>query len=369
MPHVAELRVLHVASGDLWGGAESQIHALLRELVRQPGVQVSAALMNPGELATRLQSLGIPVFVLDERRQGTFTLFRRLAGIVRKARPHIVHTHRQKENVLGSVAAAGTSAVSMRTVHGAPEFALSGRQIHKQLFRSLNRLTAKHLQVASVAVSTELASRLPVLLPGSKIEMIDNGLDVNALRASASIGSAAPSSTVKVCFIGRLVSVKRLDVFVRMAAVLERRSPGQYEFHILGDGPLRAQTEALVRELNVERMCRFHGFTNDVPKHLAGMDMLVLTSDHEGLPMTALEALALGVPVVAHAVGGLPELLSTPGTGALVSSQDPEKFADAVETTRRAEGDHRTRSLLLPRYQIENTAARYLELYRRLARA
>jgi glycosyltransferase involved in cell wall biosynthesis len=280
-----------------------------------------------------------------------------------------VHTHRQKENVFGALAARLGGAVSLRTVHGAPEFALSGRQIHKRLFRALNRVAARHLQAACVAVSAELAERLPQLLPGAHYEVIDNGINASALRSSVAVQPAADEQPVRVCFIGRLVPVKRLDVFMRMAAALEQRSPGRYEFHILGDGPLRGETEALARDLSVLQACRFHGFVSDVPQRLARMTSLVLTSDHEGLPMTAIEALALGVPVVAHAVGGLPELLNAagPNAGVLVPSQDPHALADAVERTRRVGEITPAASLLPPRYDIATTAARYLELYRRLS--
>lgn len=369
MSGIEELRVLHVASGDLWGGAESQIHALLSELTRaHANIKITAAIMNAGELADRLRALPISVVVLDEKRQSALGLLLSLTRLINATRPHLVHTHRQKENVLGSLAAMYGRAVSLRTVHGAPEFTLGSAQVGKRLFRVLNRVTARYLQAASVAVSEELASRLPRLLPGARVEVVENGIDVQALRAAVPPSPADSRGPVRICFVGRLVPVKRIDVFLQVASRLECRKPGAYEFHVFGDGPLRSQMEQLAERLSIKEICRFHGFVKDVAQQVAHMDVLLLTSDHEGLPMTALEALALGVPVVAHGVGGLPELLDTAETGAIVRSQDADAFADAIETAYRAKPCVPAPSLLPARYQIDFTATKYAQLYRALAR-
>jgi choline dehydrogenase-like flavoprotein len=116
------IRCLHVASGDLWAGAEVQLFTLLSQLVKNPEAQPHVALMNAGELATRLTQAGVPVTVLDEHRHAAPALLLKLKSLAANVRPHVIHTHRQKENVLGGIISLlGKRIPSIRTVHGSSE--------------------------------------------------------------------------------------------------------------------------------------------------------------------------------------------------------------------------------------------------------
>jgi glycosyltransferase involved in cell wall biosynthesis len=106
------------------------------------------------------------------------------------------------------------------------------------------------------------------------------------------------------------VKVKRVDLFLEAAALLLNEFPSRnWMFHVFGDGPLRASLETRAAFLRIGDKVVFHGHKQDVLTDMSGLHSLVICSDHEGLPMTALEAIALGVPIVAHAVGGLSEQL------------------------------------------------------------
>ena len=162
--------------------------------------------------------------------------------------------------------------------------------------------------------------------------MIPNGIDVEAVRAAAKPRAHVESGVVHVAWVGRIVAVKRLDVFLRAAAEIVRDPNVRYCFHVIGDGPLRAESQQLASRLGINRDCIFHGFQREATRWLAAMHCLVLTSDHEGLPMTALEARALSVPVVAHAVGGLVPLLKEESDCKLVTTQEPSAIAEAIRS-------------------------------------
>ena len=115
------LRVLHVASGDLWAVAKAQVAALVADLVRDPGLHLHAIVLNPGELERRLRAAGVGVTLLDETRLSTWQIFRGVQQVLLEFRPDIIHTHRSKENVLGGLAARLSGCASLRTVHGASE--------------------------------------------------------------------------------------------------------------------------------------------------------------------------------------------------------------------------------------------------------
>jgi L-malate glycosyltransferase len=367
------MRIVHIASGDLWAGAEVQIFQLVRQLTRNQGVNVEVVLLNDGELARRLRAIGVAVFVLDESRLGAAAIFLKLVGLLRRVKPQVVHTHRTKENILGAFAAwlAGVPAC-VRTVHGRTEHDAQRSPMGRAV-QSLDAWVARRLQQRVIAVSDELRIFLASRAPAAQYEKIENGIDEDFVRSEA-LGMQTTFDDpvrMRICFIGRLVPVKRVDIFLRMAQrLVQRNPPGGVRFYVIGDGPLTGELTALAQDLGLADACQFLGFRNDCSSLLRQMDLLVLTSDHEGLPMTALESLALGVPVLASAVGGLVDLLDMARRGALVNSRDPADFADAAQRLcDDAQRRERRESLLPSRYTSAASAAAHMNLYQRLIRA
>jgi len=361
---IEPLTILHVASGDLWAGAEVQMYHLLRAMRLDPRLRLNVALMNDGELAARLRRMDVNVTIFDEGSLTSPSILLGLLHLIRRLKADVVHTHRTKENVLASFAAllAGR-AVSLRTVHGNPEYAT----LRSRLMYSLDRFVARNLQKCVVAVSGDLAGQLAKRFPGASLECIPNGIDAEFVaeesrRSQITLRPAA----FHLCFVGRLVPVKRVDLVIRVAADLERRRPSEFRIHIIGDGPQSDSLQQMTQELQVGHVVEFHGFQSNCMPVLRQMHALLLTSDHEGLPMIALEALALGVPVIAHAVGGLPELLRQAQAGYVLPSQEPQAFANAVEALIAHTTTQRT-NLLLTAYSAANSAARYAALYQRLS--
>ncbi|MDR2214335.1 MAG: glycosyltransferase [Nevskiaceae bacterium] len=325
------MRVLHIISGDLWAGAEVQAYTLLVALQAR-GVEVAAALMNEGELARRLRERGIAVTVLPENEMSAAAVVRALRKLMRAWHPDIVHTHRSKENILGSLANRfSIRTASLRTVHGASEHAPHG--LRGQVLDGLNRWTGRHWQQRVVAVSQELQRKLLADFPADRLAVIENGVDVDALRAQVrpvDFRVAAPDAT-HVGIAGRLVPVKRVDLFIQMAALLRERAPNRlWRFHVFGDGPLRAVLQQQAAVLGLNEALQFHGHRNDIVACIAALDVLVMCSDHEGMPMALLEAAAVGTPICGHDTGGIHELLAAQHCGALVSEHRAEGYAQGV---------------------------------------
>jgi L-malate glycosyltransferase len=364
------IRVMHIASGDLWAGAEAQVAALVGELARFPGLELASVVLNEGELAARLRTSNVETRIVPESQFTSWTIYRQLAAIMRTWRPDVVHTHRQKENILGAVAARAVGVrACVRTTHGAAEFTPPAWQPHKLALRHLDAWVAGHLQQRVVAVSDDLGRKLTHDLPRAMICVIPNGIDAESVRRLAVPPVPLPNNILHVAIIGRLVPVKRVDLFLRAAAAIMRSGHGHYQFHVIGTGPLRKDLERQAVELGISRNCIFHGFRPDVLSLLAGMACMVLTSDHEGLPMTALEARALGVPVVAHAVGGLVSLLRDDSDCRLVRTQTVHEVARAILEVASVKGPERSLSRLPARYTIGQTSVQYADLYHALTRA
>lgn len=363
------LRVLHIASGDLWAGAEVQAYTLISHLARMPDITVATVLMNEGMLADKLRSAGVPIYVLDEAKMASPRIFAHLCTILRAWRPDVIHTHREKENILGSMANRICRNVSsVRTIHGGPEDSgVTGwKGARTRAIRALDRWCGRALQQRVIAVTRELAARVTGEFPAAKIVVIENGVDTEAVRAERGIAeyrAAAPDVT-HIGLVGRLVEVKRVNLFLETAAILVRDLPQRaWAFHVFGDGPERSQLQEVSERLKISDRVTFHGHRRDIAQCIAGLDALVICSDHEGLPMAALEAAALAVPTVAHAVGGLVEVVPPEF---LVNRHEAVAYGDGILRALGADGRvtaEKHANVILQRFSAQRNAERILELY------
>lgn len=305
---------MHIISGDLWAGAEVQAYTLLKHLHHE--VELCVILMNQGELSEKLGALGIQPIIIPETTYSGFGIIGKLFTHIRQFKPDVIHTHRQKENILGSLANLACAPFnfklipSVRTAHGAPEFNPKGKQ---KIQVWLDRLVGRYLQKRVIAVSEDLAKKLTTIYPANHIDVIQNGVDVDALKTLAKIPAEfkqnAPHKT-HVGIIGRLEPVKRIDIFLDMAAILISSQPDKWHFHVIGDGKLKKELEDQSNNLGISKSVSFHGHRKDIPNCIVALDAIIMCSDHEGTPMTALETLALGTSLIAHDVGGLREMLA-----------------------------------------------------------
>ena len=335
MPQPCSLHVMHIVSGDLWAGAEVQLHTLASTLQHKLGATVSVVILNHGKLEQALRETGIQVIVLDESILNGFQIFYQLIKIIREVKPDVLHTHRNKENILGSFAARLSSNIpSLRTQHGAPEHHPAWYLIHKQIICLLDWFSGQFLQARIIAVSEDLASLLKQIFPADKIRFIENGIDVESLSQLAARGHRTTDKnreSWKIGIAGRLVPVKRMDLFIETAHILLKEHPElNMTFHIFGDGPLREELQALSQRLNVAEHLTLEGHCTDMTRRLSSLDLLVMTSDHEGLPMILLEAMALQIPIVAHRVGGITKLLDHGNAGVLVDEHRPDGYVKGI---------------------------------------
>lgn len=364
------VKVLHVASGDLWAGAEVQIYGLIKTLAREPAVAVSAVLLNEGTLADRLRAEGVETMVLDEQKMPAPMIWMALLRLLRQLKPDIVHTHRRKENVLGAAAASVSGALSVRTVHGALEAFPPFWMLHKHLYLGLDHAVAR-LQKRIIAVSTELAERIAPSFGSERVVVIPNGVDMSSLSEyRASLGIRKARAAPCIAFVGRLVPVKRVDRYLQAIAAVRNRGL-DIQGLVIGDGPLHEQCEAAIAQLGLSEHVTWLGFVPDAPARIAEADALLMTSDHEGMPMTLLEAMAVGTPVIATAVGGIPEVLEYGECGVLVEHADPEALADALvallgDEARKRRLTARAYARVKGLYSAAICAQRHAALYREL---
>lgn len=371
-----DIKIVHIASGDLWAGAEVQLYTLVTQLSTVENTHIHVILLNHGTLEEKLRAKDIPITVLDEASLNGLSILRQMISTVAEIQPNIIHTHRIKENIFGSIAARINSNIpSLRTAHGAPEHKPDGVQIAKRLILFLDWFCARFLQKKIIAVSQDLADILKTSYPEKKITVIENGIDIKSFsqaeqRDSDSRKGNAP---LRIAIAGRLSPVKRIDIFIQTAQKLKQNHPElNLNFHIYGEGPLRGELEALSHQLKTNGFVHFEGHCSDIKAAFEKTDLLLMTSDHEGLPMILLEAMATRTPIVAHAVGGIPNLLNNGNCGILIKENKPESYATAISELalfpeQRAKIAQQAFIRLTGHYSAKQNAESYLKVYRDLA--
>lgn len=359
------LNVLHIISGDLWAGAEVQAYTLLTSL--KDRCELYVVLMNNGELAHRLKLAGITTHIIDEQQISSIGITLKLVTIIKEVKPDLIHTHRQKENILAGLANLAAHILpwkrtkSIRTTHGAPEHSAKGL---KRIIIWLDYAIGKYAQDAIIAVSNDLASKLIHTFPMEHIHTIENGVDsdsLNKLPPARDIRKHAEDH-IHIGIVGRLEPVKRIDIFIQTAKqLLNQEQKHKLKFHVIGDGKLKNDLITMAQQLDTNEAIVFHGHRPDSTSAIAALDIVVMCSDHEGTPMTALETLALGKPLVAHNVGGLSEILSE-YPELLVDNHSANGYSACLLHLFK----HPTRTHLKPIHTSEENAARTFQLYLKL---
>lgn len=371
------IRVCHIVSGDLWAGAEVQLATVASYLVERPQLRLTAVLLNEGRLARELRARGVQVTVMDENRHSTAAILTLLRRFLKDSQVDIVHTHRYKESILGTAASklAGVPHV-VRTVHGLDEDMKGWNLLKLRAYEALERVMLWLFADRIIAVSQEMGETLKRRgYKRAAVRHIHNGVDLRRVKTTRSpadvrrelgIGSQA----FLVGTAGRLAPVKGQRYFLGAARLILQKLPDA-RFLIAGDGPLRAELEATATHLGVARQCLLLGDRTDVHDLMASMDAFVLPSLAEGVPMAVLEAMALGKPVVATAVGGVPEILTHSFNGLLVSPRDEQGLADACLQLACDRGWAQTlgargKQLVEREFSREKNGAVLMEVYRQL---
>ena len=308
----------------------------------------------------------------------------RLARLIRKQRPQILHTHTAKAGTVGRVAArlAGSRRppIVVHTFHGHVLRGYFG-PVRSLFFRLLERWLAAGT-TALVAVSPQVRDDLVALgvAPRERFVVIRLGIELDERVAPEQNGRAEsrrylgiPGDRFAVGWIGRMTAVKRTDD-VLIAFRNLRDSGVDAVLCMVGDGPERLQLEQRAHELGVARDTVFLGYQEDVAPFYAAFDVLVLPSGNEGTPVTVIEALAAERPVVATRVGGVPDVVRDGEDGFLVEAGATGDLADrlgrlARDPALRARMGKKGRERVLPRYAVERLVDDVDELYRSLLSA
>lgn len=254
----------------------------------------------------------------------------------RRYRPHVVHTHTAKAGAVGRLAAwLARVPIVVHTYHGHVfhgYFSPVATRIFLGIERALARMSDRLLTVSDSVRDELIRYRIA---PPQAITVLPLGLDLTpflaaetmrgTLRAELGISGSVPL----VGIVARLVPIKRHEDFLAAVALIVARRPDAV-FLIVGDGERRAELAALTARMGLVSSVRFLGWRRDLARIYADLDVTVLTSANEGSPVSLIEAMAAACPVVATAVGGVPDIVEEGVCGRVVPAGDPAAVASAV---------------------------------------
>jgi glycosyltransferase involved in cell wall biosynthesis len=328
------IKILHLISGDLWAGAESQALTLISSLNRKPELELLSITFNQGKLSQELRQLGIRTYVLDEKKNNVFQLFLKVRRILLEQKVEILHSHRYKENVIGGLAACfRRGPYLVKTVHGLVEPYKGIKKFKLGFYNFLDRWITRLLFHRVICVSHDISQKLRKELPNTEIICIRNCVDLERLKVGKhkkqtkrELGFEPDSPLIGT--VGRLSPIKGMEYLLRASRILIERVP-DLRVLIVGEGSERMVLVQLASKLGLDSHVAFTGHREDVLNLISAMDVFILPSLSEGIPMVLLETMALSVPIVATRVGGIPEILENGQTAFLVPPKDENALADA----------------------------------------
>lgn len=371
------MRVVHLTASTFFGGPERQMLGLADH---SPDCASTFVSYSEGGRCTEFLNLarsrghaGVELTSDSPRVRGNLI---ELAELLSKCRADILLTHTFKPNILGRIAARRAGIPIVAVSRG-----WTWENLKVRAYEAIDRVNLRFVDHV-VAVSDGQGTRVRNAgVPSTRMSVIRNAARLNAFAEPDSAFREIlrgfsfadnPLSPV-VLAAGRLSPEKGFDVLLEAAPSILRRHPNT-RFVLFGEGAERAKLETRAAELGLTGRFAMPGFTAELDRYLPWADVVVLPSYTEGLPNVALEASAAGVPIVATAVGGTPEVVKDGETGLLVPSGRPIAMAEALNRLldsgelRRSMGDAGRRRMR-EQFTFEAQAERYRTLLKKLIAA
>ncbi|PON18640.1 hypothetical protein C2W62_06950 [Candidatus Entotheonella serta] len=337
MPESPPIRLLFFLASGVHGGIEEHVLSLLQRLPRD---RFRFGLACPPELVDAMTNdlVDLPVTVFPVRATGwtRWRDIRQLCRILRRFQSDIIHCHLFRATLVGApVAWAMRVPVILETYHGREAWRQDGFIKGRFIIDRLVSCCVSHIIAVSRATACFLIEHKRI--PAKKITVIPNGRDLQSFQPGCRASSAIrkrfhiPASAPVLGVIGRLEAQKGHQYLLQALPQICAAFPDT-RLLLVGEGSLYGALQGQAKDLGLHDHVIFAQFQRDIPAFLEAMDIVVLPSLHEGLPLTAIEASAMAKPVVATEVDGIPEVVRDGTTGVLVPPAAPEALAQAVLT-------------------------------------
>ena len=379
VPAPAPVLIAHVVYHFGTGGMENGMVNLINRLPADRFRHAIISLTDHTDFRQRIRRDDVLFFDLDKQPGHDISWMRRLYRLLRELRPAIVHTRNLNALEAQFVAAVARVPLRVHGEHGRDVFDLEGKNWKYNLLRR----AARPLVHRYITVSRDLENWLKttVGVPAPRLAQIYNGVDSDKFQPRAgprpSVGPEGflDVATCVVGSVGRMVAVKDYPTLVRafIQACGQGKEASGLRLILVGDGPARAECQALLDRAGLASKAWLAGNRDDTAELMRAMDVFVLPSLGEGISNTILEAMSTGLPVIATGVGGNPELVMAGETGILFEPGDADSLAlclcaYANDPTRRQREGAAAHIRIEQTFSWAKAAAAYQAVYERALR-
>lgn len=328
---MAKIKVLHLIDSSGMYGAESVVLTLLDNLKASTIYHcILGCIKEPQndyvELGRLAEKIDIPVAYFPMRRGISLLGVLKILLYIKNNNIQLIHSHGFKPNIyLGLMPKRILNVKVISTIHGwAKKYADRKLAVYEKINCFFIKRFSRCIAV-SASVKQDLLKKG---IPSDKIIIIYNGINLDKGRKRSNSKKTKeefniPTDAFVIGTAGRLVKEKGMDIFIKSAALFKKHNPDAF-FLIAGDGPLLADLKNKVKKLGIEQDIRFLGFIENIYEFLSILDIFVLSSLTEGLPMILLEAMNAGCSVVCSKVGGTPEVITDGINGLLIDPNKPD---------------------------------------------
>lgn len=336
-PEPRRIHIVHVVYRFSIGGLENVIVQLINRLPAERYRHTVMSLTTIDDFRTRIERDDVAFIALDKPAGHAVPLYGKIHATLRQLRPDVVHSCNLAALEVVPLAWLARVPQRVHAEHGWDAHDPHGRNPRYRRLRKLYKPFVSHYVSVSQELDRYLANAVGV--PASRRSFIANGVDTEAFaptREAPPPVSGCPFSPGRhwlVGTVGRLQTVKNQPALARAFVALVRAQPqaaDRARLVIIGEGPLRAEIEAILDHAGMRHLAWLPGARSDVPQLLRTLDCFVLPSQTEGTSCTLQEAMACGLPIVATAVGGTPDLIEDGVLGLLVRADDDAAMAQAM---------------------------------------
>jgi glycosyltransferase involved in cell wall biosynthesis len=371
------MKVLHIITSLKRGGAEVFLSNLL-PLLKYKGINVSLVSMtNEIDLADILRENKIPVYTLNFKGniykiKDILKAIQNLKAIILKEKPDIIHSHLYMADLITQIA-VGKRYPLISTIHNIDKWWSEKYRIKSRIKTFLDSFSGKLTKSYYIAVSESVrnAACKSLRIPENRIRVVYNGINLQNFTVKDYRNESIINSPI-IIQVGRFYKEKGHETSMKAMLIIRKYYP-KARLLLVGDGPLRSFIENEIKRLDLIDNIELLGIREDIPELLLKADIFWMPSEWEGLPIACLEAMASGLPVIASAVGGLPEIIVDGETGYLIPKGEYKQLAEYTirllsDFSLRKKMGLRGRQTVERKFSLEKTADEYINVYKSIKR-
>ncbi len=273
------------------------------------------------QITDRLEASGVKIHYLGKKSGLDLSVINKMRKVFKAERPDVIHTHRYLSRYAIPAAVMAGVKGRVHTLHSVASMEVGDRD------KKFNSFFYRHVGMQPVAITPEVKKTVEEVykLPPEKIGMVHNGINIDKCTPKRDYSQ---NGTFRLVHIGRFQDVKNHDSIIKAFSMVHKKHPDT-KLCFYGQGVLLDSCKKLAEELGLSDSIEFCGVTGDVYSVLACADAFLLCSHYEGMPMTLIEAMASGLPIVATAVGGIVDIIEDRECG-LLCRDDIDDIAEKI---------------------------------------